>query len=68
MSDQQPRYPDISGILAKKAAGRIHNASISFGAKLDILEALRERASPFIKARKAREAEQAGGHYETNSK
>jgi hypothetical protein len=68
MNDRQSRYPDISAILAKKAAGRVYNASISFGEKLDILEALRERASPFIKARKAREAEQAGCHYETNSK
>jgi hypothetical protein len=67
MSDQRLRFPDISDILARKAAGRIHNASIGFGAKLDILEALKERASPFIKARKAREAKQAGCHHETNS-
>ena len=68
MTDRQPDYPDISDILAQKAAGRIHNASISFGAKLDILEALRERARPFIQARNAHKARQAVSDHETDSK
>jgi hypothetical protein len=59
MTDQQTRYPDISDILARKAAGRIHNASLSFATKLAILDALKERASLFIQARKIREAKQA---------
>jgi hypothetical protein len=67
MTDRQAPYPDISDILAQKAAGRIHNASISFGAKLDILEALKLRARPFIQARKARKAAQTDSHHETNS-
>jgi hypothetical protein len=53
MSDRQARYPDISDILARKTAGRIRNASLSFAAKLAILDALKERASLFIQARKA---------------
>jgi len=68
MADQLARYPDISDILARKAAGRIRNASLNFAAKLAILDALKERASPFIKARKARQAKQAGYHHETSNK
>jgi len=67
MADQLTSYPDISDILARKAAGRIRNASLSFAAKLAILDALKERAGPFIRARKAREAKQAGYHQETSS-
>jgi hypothetical protein len=67
MTDERPRYPDISDVLARKAAGRTRNGSLSFAAKLAILDALKERASAFIKARKAREAKQAGYHQETSS-
>jgi hypothetical protein len=59
MTDQRARYPDISDILARKAVGRIRNASLSFAAKLAILDALKERASAFIQARKIRETRQA---------
>jgi hypothetical protein len=59
MGDQQARYPDISDILARKASGRMRNASLSFAAKLTILDALKERASAFIQARKSRETKQA---------
>jgi hypothetical protein len=68
MTDRQAPYPDISDILARKFAGRIHNASLSFAEKLAILDALKERASPFIKARKAREARQTGWHHKTGNK
>jgi hypothetical protein len=68
MTDERTHYPDISDILARKAAGRIRNASLSFAAKLAILDALKERAGQFIAARQAREADQAGPHYERNSK
>jgi hypothetical protein len=57
MTDRQFPYPDISDILARKAAGRIYAASLSFAEKLVVLDALRERASPFIQARKTREAQ-----------
>jgi hypothetical protein len=68
MTDRQAPYPDISDILARKAAGRIHNASLSFAEKLAIFDVLKERASPFIKVRKAREARQAGWHHKAGSK
>jgi len=58
MSHQRPQYPDISDILAQKAAGRLQNAARSFAAKLAILDALRERAEPFIQARRFRSAQQ----------
>jgi len=67
MTDQRARYPDISDIMARKASGRIRNASLSFAAKLAILDALKERASPFIKGRKARQAKQADFHHERSS-
>jgi hypothetical protein len=51
-------YPDISDILALKAAGRRQRAALSFGQKLDILDALRERVRPLVIARKARRAGQ----------
>jgi len=60
MSDDQARYPDISDILACKAAGRVRNASLSFAAKLAILDALRERARPFVEARKIRAVGRVG--------
>jgi hypothetical protein len=47
-------YPDISDILARKAAVRRQRAALSFAEKLDILDALKERVAPIIQARKAR--------------
>ena len=47
-------YPDISDILARKAAGRRKLAALSFAEKLDILDALRERTEPLRRAREAR--------------
>jgi hypothetical protein len=54
MSDRRSRYPDISGILARKARGRRERAALSFAEKLDLLEALRERVAPIIRAREMR--------------
>jgi hypothetical protein len=68
MTDRLTRYPDISDILARKTAGRVHNASLSFTEKLTVLDALKERTSPFVKARKAREAKQVGFQHDTSSK
>jgi hypothetical protein len=44
-------YPDVSDILARKAAGRRQLASLSFGEKLDMLDALRERTEPLRRRR-----------------
>jgi hypothetical protein len=54
MSDKRPQYPDISDILARKAAGRRQQASLSFAEKLDILDELRKRVDPIVQAREER--------------
>ena len=48
-------YPDISDILARKAAGRRELAHLSFAEKLALLDALRERVEPIIRARETRQ-------------
>lgn len=48
------QYPDISGILTRKAEGRRDLAALSFGEKIEILEAMRARVEPIRKAREAR--------------
>lgn len=45
------QYPDISEILAQKAAGRRHNAALTFAAKLDRLDELRALSRGFSQAR-----------------
>jgi hypothetical protein len=57
MDEQEARYPDISDILARKAAGRQQSAQRSFAEKLDILDAMRGRIEPLARARKLREAQ-----------
>lgn len=57
MTDRPSRYPDISDILARKAAGRRHSAKRSFAEKLDILDAMRKRVAPLVQARKQRETQ-----------
>ena len=59
MTDQRPKYPDISDILAQKALWRQQRAALSFREKLDALDALRERVQPIIQARKIREEQRA---------
>jgi hypothetical protein len=54
MEERPSKYPDISDILARKAAGRRQRAALSFAEKLDVLDALRERVRPIIQARKFR--------------
>lgn len=49
-------FPDISDILARKAEGRREIARRSFGEKIAMMEALRERVEPFKRAREARRA------------
>jgi hypothetical protein len=58
MSDDDVRnYPDISDILARKAEARRKRAGLSFAEKIKIIEAMRERAAPFRKARERWRAE-----------
>jgi hypothetical protein len=54
MKQRPSQYPDISDILARKAAGRRGGAALSFTEKLDALDALRERVEPIIRARELR--------------
>jgi len=57
MSDQEKHFfPDISDILARKAEGRRENSRKTFGEKIAMMEALRERLEPFKRAREARQA------------
>jgi len=50
----EPKYPDISDILARKAEGRKELAALSFAQKLEILERMRARLEPFRRAREQR--------------
>jgi hypothetical protein len=50
-------FPDISDILARKAEGRREIARRSFGEKIAMMEALRERLEPLRRLREARRAE-----------
>lgn len=45
---------DINGILDRKARGRKRLSGLSFGEKVRIVEAMRERAEPFRRARESR--------------
>jgi hypothetical protein len=57
MSESKPGlYPDVSDILARKAAGRRELGRLSFGEKIARIEALRERLAPFKRAREMRGA------------
>ena len=54
--EKETDFPDISDILARKAEGRREIARRSFGEKIAMMEALRERLEPFKRAREARKA------------
>ena len=54
MPESRKEYPDISDILARKAEGRRERAALSFAEKLELLDALRERVAPIIRARDLR--------------
>lgn len=47
-------YPDVSDIHAKKAEGRCQIKALSFGEKMEMMAALRERLKPFAQARETR--------------
>ena len=54
MAEVPADYPDISGILTRKAEGRRQRASLCFAEKLDILDEMRARVAPIVRAREAR--------------
>ena len=53
------RYPDNSEIFARKAEGRRELARLSFGEKLAMLDRMRERVQPIVRAREARKTANA---------
>jgi hypothetical protein len=65
MNDSTPmndstKYPDISDLIARKAMGRIEIKRLSFGEKIELMEALRRRLAPFKALRKARQQARHG--------
>jgi hypothetical protein len=48
------RYPDTSDLFRRKEAGRKALSNLSFGEKIERMEALRERLRPLKEAREAR--------------
>jgi len=56
MKQSETIYPDISDILKAKAERRRDVARRSFGEKIAMMEALRERVAPFKRAREQRRA------------
>jgi len=56
MTRDDKNYPDISDILQRKAEGRREIARRTFGEKIAMMEALRERVAPFKRAREQRRA------------
>jgi hypothetical protein len=54
MTKHPTQYPDISGIIDRKRKGRREIARLSFGEKIAMMEALRERIAPLKRAREQR--------------
>jgi hypothetical protein len=54
MADPTSKYPDISDILARKALGRRQSAALEFAEKLIMLDALKARVEPLVRAREIR--------------
>jgi hypothetical protein len=54
MTSRRAVYPDISDILARKQRGREKLASLPFGKKIKLLEAMRARDEMMRKARSRR--------------
>ena len=50
-------FPDISDILQRKAEGRREIAARTFGEKIAMIEAMRERIAPFTRLKERRNAE-----------
>jgi len=56
MKQSETTYPDISDILKAKAERRRDVARRSFGEKIAMMEALRDRVAPLKRAREQRRA------------
>ncbi len=56
MSDARKTYPDNSAIFAQKAEGRRQRAALTFVQKLAVLDEMRARVAPIVRARKRRQA------------
>jgi hypothetical protein len=54
MKEPETIYPDISDILKAKAERRRDISRRSFGEKIAMMEALRERLAPFRRSREQR--------------
>ena len=58
MNDRGKIYPDISDILALKRQGRQEISKRSFGTKIAMVEAMRERLAPLKKFRESRKSDE----------
>lgn len=54
MRRRRSQFPDISPILAQKAEGRRQQAALSFAQKLAIMDEMKERVAPIVRARELR--------------
>jgi len=54
MRRARSQFPDISPILAQKAEGRRQQAALSFAQKLAIMDEMKERIAPIVRARERR--------------
>jgi hypothetical protein len=61
-------YPDTSDILARKAEGRREISRRSFGEKIAMVEALRERLAPLKQARERRKDAKSGHTHPAGSR
>lgn len=58
MRRRRSQFPDISPILAQKAEGRRQQAALSFAQKLVIMDEMKERVAPLVRARELRKRKQ----------
>jgi hypothetical protein len=58
MSDRGKTYPDNTAIHARKAEWRAQQARLPFAEKLAILDRMKARVAPLVRARENRKARQ----------
>lgn len=51
-TDEPTGFPDITDLLARKAEGRASIRRLSFGEKIELMEALYDRLAPWREARR----------------
>jgi hypothetical protein len=61
MKQAQINYPDVSDILARKEEGRREISRRSFGKKIAMVEAMRDRLAPLKRIREERRANRVSG-------